>query len=61
MWFKSRYEVDIGKPRFLRQHSYVNVQGLQAIQYHELSQPIGTLAPALMETIKSALKYALEL
>jgi mRNA interferase MazF len=58
---ESPYEVDIGKPRFLRQHSYVNVQGLQAIQHHELSQLIGTLDPAIMEIIKSALRYALEL
>ena len=27
----SEYEVDIGKPHFLRVQSYVNVQGLQAI------------------------------
>ena len=57
----SRYEVDIGKPQFLRQPSYVNVQGLQAIQHHELSGPIGKLDLKTLETIKAALQYALEL
>jgi mRNA interferase MazF len=57
----SPYEVEIGKARFLRQPSYVNVQGLQAIQHHELSGPVGTLTPRIMEMIKSALKYALDL
>ena len=58
---ESPYEVAIGKPRFLRQTSYVNVQGLQAIQHHELSGPIGILDRASMEAIKSALTYALDL
>jgi mRNA interferase MazF len=57
----SRYEVDIGRPQFLRQQSYVNVQGLQAIQHHELSGPIGKLDRKTIETIKAALQYALEL
>ena len=57
----SKYEVEIGKPKFLREKSYVNVQGLQAIQHHELSGPIGTLNQAAMEAIKAVLKYALEL
>lgn len=35
----SECEVDVGKPRFLRMHSYVIVQGLQAVQHHELNGP----------------------
>ena len=40
----SECEVDVGKPRFLRMHSYVNVQGLQAVQHrggpqHSKGQP----------------------
>ena len=58
---ESQYEVDIGKPPFLRQQSYVNVQGLQAVQHHELIGPIGTLHPAAMEKIRAALKYTLDL
>lgn len=58
---ESKYEVDIGKPRFLRYRSYVNTQGLQAIQHHELSGPVGKLSDAAMKAVRSALKYALEL
>ena len=57
----SAYEVDIGKPPFLRERSYVNVQGLQAIQHHELIGPIGTLQSAAMEKIRAALKYTFDL
>lgn len=58
---ESRYEVEIGKPPFLRQLSYVNVQGLQAVQHHELIGPIGRLHPTAMEKIRAALKYTLDL
>jgi mRNA-degrading endonuclease toxin of MazEF toxin-antitoxin module len=57
---KSPYEVDIGKLRFLRLPSYVNVQGIQAIQHHELSGPLGRLDEERMESIREALKYMLE-
>ncbi len=57
----SKYEVEIGKQKFLRDKSYVNVQGLQAVQHHELLGPIGKLDKITMEAIKSALKYTLEL
>ena len=57
----SEYEVDIGKPPFLRVQSYVNVQGLQAIQHHELNGPMGRLHPASMEKIRAALKYTFDL
>ena len=58
---ESEYEVDIGKPPFLREQSYVNVQGLQAVQHHELIGPIGKLHAAVMEKIRIALKYTLAL
>ena len=58
---ESEYEVDIGKPAFLRQQSYVNLQGLQAIQHHELIGPIGKLHPKAMEKVRGALKYSLDL
>lgn len=54
----SKYEVDIGKPRFMRTHSYVNVQGLQAIQNHELSRCIGRLDDEIITKICIALQYA---
>ena len=58
---ESKYEVDIGKPRFLRTNSYVNVQGLQAIQHHELGRRIGMLNDKSIAKICIALKYALNL
>ena len=57
----SAYEVCIGKPRFLLELSYANVQGLQAIQHHEFSAIQGTLDHTTMNKIKAAIKYALEL
>lgn len=57
----SAYEVKIGKSRFLREVSYVNIQGLQAIQHHELSRPVGKLPQSQMVAIRSALKYALDI
>jgi len=57
----SAYEVCIGKPHFLREVSYANVQGLQAVQHHEFSEIVGRLDHATMHKIKMALKYALEL
>lgn len=57
----SIYEVDIGKPSFLREQSYVNVQGLQAIQHHELSVRVGKLNESIMDKIKTALRYTFDL
>ena len=57
----SAYEVELGKFRFLREVSYVNVQGIQAIQHHELSRPLGTVPASKMTEIREALKYALDL
>ena len=57
----SEYEVDIGKPRFLREKSYVNVQGLQAVQHHELIGPVGTLDAPTMQAIQGAIKFTLGL
>lgn len=57
----SAYEVELGKLRFLREVSYVNVQGLQAIQHHELSHRLGTIPAPKMADIRTALKYALDL
>jgi mRNA-degrading endonuclease toxin of MazEF toxin-antitoxin module len=53
----SDYEVSIGKPKFLHEASYVNVQGLQAIQNHELKRMIGRLPDADLQKFKSALEW----
>jgi len=53
----SEYEVSIGKPKFLHEPSYVNVQGLQAIQHHELKRMIGRLSDANLQTVMKAIKW----
>jgi mRNA interferase MazF len=56
----SRYEVAIGKPRFLEQVSFVNIQGLQAVQHHELKRMIGRLTEDQMMEIRKSLSWALD-
>jgi len=58
---ESRYEIPLGKPRFLDQKSFVNVQGLQAIQHHELRRLIGRLSQDQMVEIRKSLIWALNL
>ena len=57
----SEYEVSIGKPKFLHESSYVNVQGLQAIQHHELKRMIGHLSPAAFQEVMSAIKWLFDI
>jgi mRNA interferase MazF len=58
---ESKYEIAIGKPRFLEQKSFVNIQGLQAIQHHELKRIIGRLTEDQMREIRKALSWTLDL
>lgn len=53
----SKYEVFIGKPKFLHEPSYVNVQGMQAIQNHELKHLIGRLPTADLQSVKNAIGW----
>ena len=57
----SRYEVELPRVRFLRELSYANVQGLQAIQHHELAGLVGCFAAPTMAAIKDALRFAMDL
>jgi mRNA interferase MazF len=57
----SAYEVSIGKPKFLHEPSYVNVQGLQAIQHHELKRMIGRLPDKELQTVKIAIKWLFDI
>ena len=57
----SSYEVPLAPSAFLRVKSYANVQGLQAIQDHELIGPIGLVFGSVLAEIREALKYAMEL
>jgi mRNA interferase MazF len=57
----SNYEVGIGKPRFLRERSYVNVQGLQAIQFHEMKEMIGKVPEDVLSRVRKALDWMFEI
>ena len=57
----SPYEVELPSRSFLRVKSFANVQGLQAIQHHELQGPIGTFYGKAMDDVRAALRYAMEL
>ncbi len=57
----SEYEVSIGKPKFLHESSYVNVQGMQAIQNHELKRMIGRLPDADFQKVKSAIEWLFDI
>jgi mRNA interferase MazF len=50
----SRYEVELPARPFLRTKSYANVQGLQAVQHHELEGPIGTFFGKPMDDLAKA-------
>jgi len=57
----SEYEVSIGKPKFLHETSYVNVQGLQAIQHHELKRMIGRLSDGDLQAVINAIKWLFDI
>jgi mRNA interferase MazF len=57
----SEYEVSIGKPKFLHESSYVNVQGMQAIQHHELKRMIGRLPDPDLRKVKDAIQWLFEI
>jgi mRNA interferase MazF len=57
----SRYEVELPRVPFLRERSYANVQGMQAIQHHELRGPIGLFRRDILARVRGAAKWALEL
>lgn len=57
----SPYEVELPSRPFLRMRSYANVQGLQAVQHHELRGPIGTFYGHAMDHVRQALRFALDL
>lgn len=57
----SEYEVSIGKPKFLRETSFVNVQGMQAIQHHELKRLIGRLPDTDMRAVVRSTKWLFDI
>ena len=58
---QSRYEVVLPKLRFLRHRSVANVQGLASLPTVRLQRKLGSLPESVMDQLKEALKYALDL
>jgi mRNA interferase MazF len=55
---ESNYEVELPHLAFLRAKSWVNLQGVQAIQNHELSRkPIGMITGSTLEAIFAGIRY----
>ena len=50
----SWYEIPLGRKPFLREQSWANVQGIQALGNHTLQGPVGRVHPAEMEAIRDA-------
>jgi len=57
----SAYEVELPSRPFLRARSYANIQGLQAIQHHELQGPIGIFHGKVMGQIREAIAYTFDI
>jgi len=58
---ESPYEVGIGKSSFMREPSWVNVQGTIAVGNEKLLRYIGKLTAEQYLSVKNALRYALDL
>ncbi len=57
----SRYEVDLGKLSFLREHSVANVQGLGSTPELRMENRLGRLPDELLARVKDAVRFAIEL
>lgn len=58
---ESAYEIELPSRPFFRAKSFANVQGLQAIQQHEMNGPVGVIYGDALERVKEALRHALDL
>ena len=57
----SDYEVEMPKLPFLRLEGVANVQGIGSLSLTRLERRLGVLPQAVMEQIKDALRFALDL
>jgi mRNA interferase MazF len=57
----SAYEVRLGKLPCLREESFANVQGLTALEWIDFQTCGGRVPDSLMDEIRKALRFALEL
>jgi len=49
-------EVDLGKPKWLRKPSAVNIQGLASIDHHSLVRKLGKLTTPQLDAVKAAIR-----
>ena len=57
----SVYEVELPPRPFLKEKSYANLQGLQAIQHNELKGPVGIFYGEVLERIRAAIVYTFDI
>ncbi len=56
----SKYEVPLPRVPWLHHQGCANVQGIGHVEHHELTQRRGRFASHVMEQIKGAIRWALE-
>ena len=57
----SRYEVDVGKLRFLLESSVVNVQGIASLPRARFERRLGRLPDSAFPAVAAALRFMLDL
>ena len=57
----SRYEVTMPRVPFLKLQSFANVQALGTAGYHELTEKRGRFEPVVLDKIRDAIRFALDL
>jgi mRNA interferase MazF len=58
----SRYEVSLGKPKFLKEpESWANVQAVASIGHEKLLRALGRISAEQLAGVKDALRFALDL
>ena len=57
----SKYEVEMPKLHFLREESVANVQGVASLPVTRLERKLGQLPDELLDRVKRALAFALEI
>ena len=56
-----RYEIELGRVRFLNEMSVANVQGIGSIPAIRLQRRLGLLSTEILDRIKKAIRFALDL
>ena len=57
----SRYEIELGRVRFLNEMSVANVQGIGSIPSVRLQRRLGSLSTEVLDRIKQTIRFALDL